>query len=80
MGGSRQPVTLLGVVLVGVGALATGVRLSLTFFVETIGVPLVGVYVVVSVMTSACCVRRRRPVLLRFQVTWTTPAALIVLS
>jgi hypothetical protein len=31
--------------------------------VETIGVPLVGVYVVLSVMTSACCVRRRRTVL-----------------
>jgi hypothetical protein len=67
-------------VLVDAGALVTGVRARRTFFVEAIGVPLVGVYVVLSVMTSACCVRRRRPVLLRLQVTRTTPAALMVWS
>lgn len=60
------------------GALATGVRARRMVLVEIIGVPLVGVKFVVSVMTSACCIRRRRADLLRLQLTLTTPAAVMV--
>lgn len=72
--------TALGLVLVFAGAFAMGVRARRTFPVDTIGVPLVGVNVVVSVTTSACCVRSRRPALLSLQVIWTAPAVVMVLS
>jgi hypothetical protein len=36
--------------------------------------------VVVRVMSSACFVSSRRPVLLRRQVIWTTPAVVMVFS